>query len=173
MGFNSGFKGLKPHCFYWLFALWRWDPIDCPETSVKNHHSVLRNTSEDLIYTASEAWIHALVGIFFYTPLALRALLNFLPKSHIPMSAWVLEEMQIAFSLPCVYFHCVMKGRAWHYSHLFVNSMHGRMFPLRCVLRFAHICEHRSKIRPLISMYPSACWVASEYFACVRCSHQL
>jgi len=30
-----------------LLDPWRWDPVGCPETSVTNHQSTLRNIPED------------------------------------------------------------------------------------------------------------------------------
>jgi hypothetical protein len=45
MGFNLGFKGLNIK--YWSFLIVVSDNLSVPETSVRNDHYLLRNSSED------------------------------------------------------------------------------------------------------------------------------
>jgi len=41
------FSLLGQQAFFWIPGPWRWDPIDCPETSVRNYHYTLRDNLEE------------------------------------------------------------------------------------------------------------------------------
>ena len=47
MGFNSGFKGLKVKKISGISWPLKMGPIGCPETSVRNYHSALRDVQEE------------------------------------------------------------------------------------------------------------------------------
>jgi len=45
--FPAQLRELVTSC--WIFDPWMWDPIGCPETSVRNYCCRLRNSSEERI----------------------------------------------------------------------------------------------------------------------------